>query len=593
MIQQLPKEVVEKIAAGEVVTSVTSMVKELVENSIDAGSSEIEVRIRSDCLALEVADNGYGIEEDDFPLLCERHCTSKLRSLKDLESISMYGFRGEALASISLCSKVTVRSNHTQGFEARYTEGKLVSLKRVGVRKGTHFIISELFYNNKARRTYFSHNREEVRNVLNLISIYSVFSYKIRFSVYIDDNSQEKFKYKSSGTHVDGSECKILEIKKDALKYFYNIKHELICSAAGRIKVIFSQLTLHLKKPVFILFVNKRLVESRTVKSELLKVYSNIIPRQRFPLIYIELELDPQDVDVNVHPSKKEVLFSEISIVTEIKKTITSVLETQETLVLPCSPIGSKHADVLKSVNDIAQPPSAGSNLPSALKIYSCPLNDSLDNLNEYRKFKVYKLASIRRLSEEIKEEDPAFFKSLTYVGHFGDRIFVQHGMYLLLCNFKELKNVFFYQNFVMEFGNFERKLVETTDSAEKAHCVEQLSAAASKLVENTRNFLDDYFCIRVSASSVESLPMKFGVEVRIEAWAEFIAFISEQTLEDEVRVFRAVITRLAAMFSQASCDERKLFHVMKKKMIGTREAFANFSVLTTLKELYRQFERC
>lgn len=591
MIQQLPKEVVEKIAAGEVVTSVTSVVKELVENSIDAGSSEIEVRISSDCLALEVADNGCGIEEDDFSLLCERHCTSKLRSLKDLESISMYGFRGEALASISLCSKVTVESNHSQGFEARYTEGKLVSLRRVGVRRGTRFVVSDLFYNNKARRAYFSHNREEVRNVLNLISIYSVFNYKIRFSVYIDDNCQEKFKYKSSGAHI-GGESGILEAKKDALKYFYNIKHELICRAAGRVKVIFSQLTLHLKRPVFILFVNKRLVESRTVKSELLKVYSNIIPRQRFPLIYIELELNSQDVDVNVHPSKKEVLFSEMSIVAEIKKIITSALETQETLVVPCSPGDARHDSLLQSMGDTAQSLSAGSNPSSALKIYSCPLNSSLDSLSEYRKSKVYKLVSIQRLADEIKEEDPAFFKSLTYVGHAGDRVFVQHGMYLLLCNFKELKNVFFYQNFVIEFGNFERRPVEAADSTENA-CMDQLSAAASKLSENTRNFLDDYFCIRVFENSVESLPTKFGIEVGVAMWADFIAFVSEQILDDEMRVFRAVLTRLAAMFSQAPCDERKLFHVMKKKMVGTREAFANFTVLTTLKELYRQFERC
>lgn len=593
MIQQLPKEVIDKIAAGEVVTSVTSMVKELVENSIDAGSSEIEVKISSDCLALEVADNGSGIEEDDFALLCERHCTSKLRSLEDLKSIHMYGFRGEALASISLCSKVTVRSNHSQGFEGRYTEGKLVSLKRVGVRRGTHFIISDLFYNNRARRTYFSHNKEEVRNVLNLISIYSIFNYKTRFSVYIDDNRQERFKYKSYETQFCSSESEILAAKKNALKYFYNIKHELICGAAGRVKVIFSQLTLHLKKPVFILFVNKRLVENRTVKSELLRIYSNIIPRQRFPLIYIELELNPQEVDVNIHPSKKEVLFSETSIVMEIKKIITSVLETQETLVVPCSSNDVKHAAVLQSIDSVVRPPSDGSNSSPALKIYTCPLNTSLDNLNEYRKFKLYKLSSIRRLAEEIKEEDPTFFKSLTYVGHAGDRIFVQHGMYLLLCNFKELKNVFFYQNFVTEFGNFERKLVETTDNTEKARYMDRLSAAASKLSTNIKNFLDDYFCIRVSANTVKSLPVKFGIEVSVDAWTEFIAFVSEQTLDDEIRVFRAVLTRLAAMFSQTPCDEGKLFHIMKKKMIGTRHAFAKFSVLTTLKELYRQFERC
>lgn len=584
MIQRLPREIVEKIAAGEVITSVVTMAKELIENSLDANSSEIEVRMSTDYSKLEIIDNGDGIDERDFDMLCERHCTSKLSKLSDLSAITHYGFRGEALASISLCAKVTVRSNKVQGLEAKYVEGKLVSVKKTGMSKGSQFTVTDLFYNNKMRRDCLVRNKDEIRNMLNMISLYAVFNSGVRFAVYLDNEAQEKFRYKAPGTV--GKE-QSLESKKEMLKYFYNIKNELVHSMLGNVGAIFSQLTLHLKKPVFILFVNKRLVECRNLKSELMKIYSNIIPRQRYPFIYIELGMDPREIDVNVHPSKKEVLFSETKAIVDIRKMITSMLETQETLSIPLVKSTQESTESVAAAMSQKQPQSS----PVDIKVYSSSRDAKLDNLKSYDITKEYRLLSIKTLCGEIKEVDNQFFRSLVYVGKMESRAFVQYGMHLLMCNLHELKNIFFYQNFILEFGNFDR--ADAKRSAEKGGEADpDFVAAILALSDATKNFLNDYFCIKVCNGRILTLPTKFDIEIDFQAWQKFIMLVSTLTLDDEIDVFRTVIKHLASLFANAGDDE-KVFSIMKRKMLGTAHALKNFSVVTTLKELYKQFERC
>ncbi|KAI9725249.1 MAG: DNA mismatch repair protein [Chrysothrix sp. TS-e1954] len=316
-IRALDQDVVNKIAAGEIIVAPVHALKELTENAVDAGSTLIEVLVKDGGLKLlQISDNGHGIDREDLPILCERFTTSKLKAFEDLTSIGTYGFRGEALASISHIAHLQVTSKSRESscaWKAIYADGKLVpgkpgqsaDPKPCAGKQGTQITVEDLFYNVPTRRRAFRSASEEYSRILDLLGRYAVHCSGVGFSCKKHGDSSLGISVSASATTID----RIRQVHGSA------VANELIdleassdrwgFKATGRV----SNANYHVKKLIFLLFINHRAVESSAIKKAIEQTYSIFLPKGTHPFVYLSLEIDPQRVDVNVHPTKREVNF--------------------------------------------------------------------------------------------------------------------------------------------------------------------------------------------------------------------------------------------------------------------------------------------
>ncbi|KAJ5893555.1 hypothetical protein N7495_005246 [Penicillium taxi] len=316
-IKALDPDVVNKIAAGEIIVAPMHALKELIENAVDAGSTSIEVLVKEGGLKLlQITDNGHGIDRDDMPILCERFTTSKLKDFEDLSSIGTYGFRGEALASISHIAHLTVTTK-TAGsscaWRAHYGAGKLVpakpgqsaSPKAIAGRGGTQITVEDLFYNIPTRRRAFRSASEEYAKILDVVGRYSVHCAGVAFSCRKHGDSGVSISTPSSANTID----RIRQIHGSAvaseLVEFKVLDEKLGFRASG----LATNANYHVKKTGILLFINHRAVESTAIKRAVEQTYSTFLPKGGHPFVYLDLEIEPHRVDVNVHPTKREVNF--------------------------------------------------------------------------------------------------------------------------------------------------------------------------------------------------------------------------------------------------------------------------------------------
>ena len=307
-INKLSESLSNKIAAGEVVEGPSSVVKELVENSIDAGATEISIEIEDAGLkVIRISDNGSGIDPDDIPLIFERHATSKIKNEDDLFSISSLGFRGEALASIASVSKVELISRTAEqdtGFALKIYGLRNMGHVHMGANVGTYITVEDLFYNTPARYKFTRSKSSEMRRMNELVYNLSVSHPEIAFRYLVD--GEQKFR-----TNGDG----------DRLLAIYNVYGRDI--ATNMLEVDFSiggiDVTGYISnlnysrgnRSMQSLFINGRYVKNRTFLDELNAAYKSLIPINRYPACVLFLECDPSSVDVNIHPSKEIVKFED------------------------------------------------------------------------------------------------------------------------------------------------------------------------------------------------------------------------------------------------------------------------------------------
>lgn len=313
-IKPLETEVVNRIAAGEIIIAPANALKELLENLVDAGSGMVEVVAKEGGLKLlVVSDDGSGIDEEDLGLLCQRFATSKLVEFEDLRSIATYGFRGEALALISHIAHVLVVTKtaaSTVATKAVYTKGVLDGKQVVAGRNGTTITVEDLFYNVPLRRRLFRLGNEEHIRLLEVVQKYAVHTQGVGFSVK-----------KGGDLGIQMMVRKELGVK-DRVRLIYGsaIANELVEVVGEADPLVgLAGFTLWATSPSYspskrvtapIFFINNRLVGCDLLRRALQQVYSAFLPKGAvFPFIYCALRIDPANVDVNVHPTKREVGF--------------------------------------------------------------------------------------------------------------------------------------------------------------------------------------------------------------------------------------------------------------------------------------------
>ena len=307
-IQILPDEVASQIAAGEVVERPASVVKELVENSLDAGANHISITIEGAGQKLiEVADDGVGISPDQLELALTRHATSKLYNAADLQHIATLGFRGEALASIASVSRFSIVSrpkDSEAGAQLQVDGGEAGVIEPIGAPTGTVVRVEDLFYNVPARRKFLKKDATERRQIDALVTRYALAYPNVRFQLRQENRS-------SLQTSGNGDACEVLaalygaDVARQMLEVnadYDEVKLTGFISPTGVTRGNRREITF---------FVNGRWVQDYTLTAALVQAYHTMLMVGRYPVAVIFLQVDPELVDVNVHPAKSEVRFQQ------------------------------------------------------------------------------------------------------------------------------------------------------------------------------------------------------------------------------------------------------------------------------------------
>lgn len=307
-IKHLSLDQAHKIAAGEVVERPANIVKELLENSIDAGATTISLYIEDGGKKLiRVIDNGCGMSPADARICFDKHATSKLNSIDELESIHTFGFRGEALASVAAIAHVTLITKEAEpieGTKLTITNSALISEEPIAAPTGTDIAVSDLFYAIPARKKFLKKRETEWRHIQQLFQAFCLDYPDIHFKLY----SEGKLFYNCPPTaSLRDRFASVCEFSSAAT--MIEITGERLDHTITISGVISDHHTMRFDRAGIFFFVNKRWIKNHELARALIKGYQNVIPHGRYPLACISISIDPKNVDINIHPRKEEVKF--------------------------------------------------------------------------------------------------------------------------------------------------------------------------------------------------------------------------------------------------------------------------------------------
>ncbi|KAB2048793.1 hypothetical protein ES319_A13G133900v1 [Gossypium barbadense] len=566
-IHRLDESVVNRIAAGEVIQRPVSAVKELVENSLDASSTSISVLVKDGGLKLiQVSDDGHGIRYEDLPILCERHTTSKLSKYEDLQSIKSMGFRGEALASMTYVGHVTVTTitrGQLHGYRVSYRDGVMENEpKACAAVKGTQIVIENLFYNMVARRKTLQNSADDYTKIVDLLSRFAIHHIDVSFSC-------RKHGAARADVHSVATPSRLNAIRS---VYGLSVAQNLIkieasdndpSSSVFEMDGFISNSNYVAKKTTMVLFINDRLVECTALKRALEVVYVATLPKASKPFIYMSITLPPEHVDVNVHPTKREVsLLNQEVIVEKIQSVVESVLRnsnesrtfqeqtveatpsvpsvTNNDLHLSPSPSGSKSQRV--PVNKIVRTDSSDPAGRMHAYLYKNPqkylgrdssLTTVRSSVRQRRNLKeTADLTSIQELINDIDRKCHSglldIVRQSTYIG-MADDVFalLQHNTHLYLANVVNLSKELMYQQVLRRFAHFNaiqlsepaplQELImlalkeEDSDleSNENDDLKKKIAEMNTQLLNQKSEMLEEYFCIFIdSDGNLSRLPI-------------------------------------------------------------------------------------
>ena len=328
-IKVMDDDLANKIAAGEVVERCLNVVKELVENSIDAKSTRIRVSLKdSGILEITVADDGVGMDEDDALLAFSRHATSKLKSLNDLFHIASLGFRGEALPSIASVSKVELRTSVNDIGTYLYLEGgTLIKKERYPLEKGTTITVKNLFYNTPVRLKYLRSLSTELSLIIDYMNKMALSYPDIKF--ILENNDKELL-----NTTGDGNLLKVIYAV-----YGIDVAKKMIEISGENDDYVINGYVSYpevakTSRNVMTTLVNGRVIKNQALNRAILDTYHTYIPKDKFPVVVFNIEVDPILVDINIHPQKMDIKFSKLD---ELLTLVTSLIEAKlkEILLIP------------------------------------------------------------------------------------------------------------------------------------------------------------------------------------------------------------------------------------------------------------------
>lgn len=316
-IRIMPEDLANKIAAGEVVERPASVVKELIENSLDAEATNITIDIQAGGKRLvRVSDNGLGMSHDDALLAFERHATSKIKCLQDLDEINTFGFRGEALPSIASVSRlhlISLLREEMVGVSINVEGGIIKKVTSIGCPTGTSIEVRDLFYNTPARLKFLRTELRELQQIGRIITQQALANYHVNFRFV---NSRRTVIDAPSVSHLDQRLAALFGVTLASKLIPIDLKRKDMVISGFVSNAEFSKSD---RENQF-LFINKRSVRNPIISKVNVEIYSNIFPKGRHPAIFIFLDLDPKNVDVNVHPTKAEVRFRQPQDIIELVK---------------------------------------------------------------------------------------------------------------------------------------------------------------------------------------------------------------------------------------------------------------------------------
>lgn len=323
-IKILDNLTIQKIAAGEVIEKPASVVKELVENSLDANSQNITLEIRNGGRSyIRVTDDGEGILENDLQHAFKPHSTSKLDQIDDLYNIRSFGFRGEALASIASVAKVemlTKTDSNLSGTQVLVEEGNIIQQQPIGCPKGTTMIVKDLFYNLPVRKNFLQSDRSEANKVTDIIHKLALGNYGTSFK-YIKDN--QIILNTSKNNRLKDNIYLLLgrEYVENLIEVFYEIEDFKISGYISNNRFYRGNRSHQY------LYVNKRLVSNQSISKIIEEEYRGLVPINRFPIYILFIEIDSKNIDINIHPTKEEIKFiNEKEVKGQLRSTIYKTL---------------------------------------------------------------------------------------------------------------------------------------------------------------------------------------------------------------------------------------------------------------------------
>lgn len=377
-IKPLSDDVIQKIAAGEVIERPSNVIKELLENSLDAGSSRVSLEIKGSGKELiRIADDGCGILKEDVPFALQKHSTSKIQSLEDLQTLTTFGFRGEALpciASISKMELITRSQEEAAGTQNTIAGGKIIAQKECGRSQGTTIEVKDLFFNTPARLKFLKSDSAEKNKILRVFEESCLSHPEIAYELKTEKSSKE---FPPRKNLID----RILDLWGEHLKIEdlipLNLIHPFI-----QIKGWISNPQSHkATKSYQIFYINKRPIFSRTFTHALYEAYRDCLPQGRHPLAIISITLDPAQVDFNVHPTKREVKFLNES---QIYDLLIKEIRLKRSLISTPPSLFKKEPDLNKS--SFIYPPTNENNFENCktLSLTHSYLNHSNESLEKY-----------------------------------------------------------------------------------------------------------------------------------------------------------------------------------------------------------------
>ena len=307
-INVLSEKTVNQIAAGEVIERPASVVKELVENSLDAGADEISVEVEDGGKKrIKVKDNGCGMSREDVELAFKKHATSKIQDIEDLDNLNSLGFRGEALPSIAAVSKMTAitkTEDQLEGTKIVLKGGEIESVEEIGCAVGTSIEVKDLFYNTPARKKYLKKTNTELSHVSEVVTRNAIANPKVEFS--LEHNGKElTFVPRSSSMLENIKSIYGVEVAKRMIEVEEGFDDLSVKGYVSKPEISRSN-----RKHIFT-YVNSRYVKNNVLKDGIVDGFETLLKKGRYPLAFLDIKIDPSKIDVNVHPTKTKIRFLE------------------------------------------------------------------------------------------------------------------------------------------------------------------------------------------------------------------------------------------------------------------------------------------